>query len=48
MFCLGIIFITANLLIGLAQLDDIIPMILVGRVLGGIGVGMYFMYMVTH
>ena len=46
--CLGTIFIIANLLIGLAQLDDIIPMILVGRVMGGIGVGtynyFYFMY----
>ncbi|XP_023342693.1 facilitated trehalose transporter Tret1-2 homolog isoform X2 [Eurytemora carolleeae] len=35
----GTIFIIANLLIGLAQLDDIVPMILVGRVMGGIGVG---------
>ena len=46
--CLGTIFIIANLLIGLAQLDDIVPMILVGRVMGGIGVGtynyFYFMY----
>ena len=48
MICLGTIFIIANLLIGLAQLDDIVPMILVGRVMGGIGVGtytyFYFMY----
>ncbi|XP_023328360.1 facilitated trehalose transporter Tret1 [Eurytemora carolleeae] len=35
----GVLYIAANLLIGLAQLNGNIPMILIGRILGGIGVG---------
>ena len=50
MICLGIILVISNVMIGLAQLDDIVPMIMVGRVLGGIGAGMYtyFFFMYIH